>query len=272
MISEALQGKRIFLTGATGFIGRFLVANLLKRKGTIHVLVRKDSQKKFDAIAKKMGWDLKRITVLHGDMAAARCGLTAAQVRTLPPAAVRSAARLRVGFMSNGFGAHPTGLLTAAFFEALRAHDAVDIHLFALTADDGSIIRRRLQASAHALHDVGDRPHAEIAGRIMHPETVALLQSLPQSQFESAFLDAWTQREAHVKAVGGGLFRTRDELPFDVQLASDATVHRVRSRGDGTEWSIARFLPYPGTRAAVAAPGSLRGVRIMDWNDVVHDT
>src|SRR3546814_3672020 len=72
-----------FVTGATGFIGRFLVANLLKRKGTIHVLVRKDSQKKFDAIAKKMGWDPKRITVLHGDMAAARCGLTAAQVRAL---------------------------------------------------------------------------------------------------------------------------------------------------------------------------------------------
>src|SRR3546814_18359565 len=72
-----------FVTGATGFIGRFLVANLLKRKGTIHVLVRKDSQKKFDAIAKKMDWDMKRITVLHGDMAAARCGLTAAQVRAL---------------------------------------------------------------------------------------------------------------------------------------------------------------------------------------------
>src|SRR3546814_8810768 len=72
-----------FVTGATGFIGRFLVANLLRRKGTIHVLVRKDSQKKFDAIEKKMGWDPKRITVLHGDMAAARCGLTAAQVRGL---------------------------------------------------------------------------------------------------------------------------------------------------------------------------------------------
>src|SRR3546814_4094089 len=35
-----------FVTGATGFIGRFLVANLLRRKGTIHVLVRKDSQKR----------------------------------------------------------------------------------------------------------------------------------------------------------------------------------------------------------------------------------
>src|SRR3546814_3162484 len=30
-----------------------------------------------------MDWDMKRITVLHGDMAAARCGLTAAQVRAL---------------------------------------------------------------------------------------------------------------------------------------------------------------------------------------------
>ena len=36
-----------FVTGATGFLGRYLVGNLLKRKGPIHVLVRKDSQKKF---------------------------------------------------------------------------------------------------------------------------------------------------------------------------------------------------------------------------------
>ena len=28
-----------FVTGATGFIGRFLVSNLLKRRGTVHVLV-----------------------------------------------------------------------------------------------------------------------------------------------------------------------------------------------------------------------------------------
>ena len=40
-----------FVTGATGFLGRHLVGNLLKRKGPVHVLVRKDSRKKFDAIA-----------------------------------------------------------------------------------------------------------------------------------------------------------------------------------------------------------------------------
>ena len=54
-----------FVTGGTGFLGRFLIGNLLKRKGTIHVLVRKDSLKKFDALAKKQGWDPKRVVVLE---------------------------------------------------------------------------------------------------------------------------------------------------------------------------------------------------------------
>jgi len=72
-----------FVTGATGFIGRYLVSNLLKRKGSIHLLVRKDSQKKLEAVAKKMGWDMKRIVVVHGDMTAAKCGVTAAQARAL---------------------------------------------------------------------------------------------------------------------------------------------------------------------------------------------
>jgi thioester reductase-like protein len=50
-----------FVTGATGFIGRHLVANLLKRKGTVYVLVRKDSQKKLEAIGERMGWDMARV-------------------------------------------------------------------------------------------------------------------------------------------------------------------------------------------------------------------
>ncbi|TYT23839.1 SDR family oxidoreductase [Luteimonas viscosa] len=72
-----------FVTGATGFIGRYLVGNLLRRKGTIHVLVREGSQKKFEAIAKRMGWDRKRVLPVAGDMTAANCGLSAAQVRAL---------------------------------------------------------------------------------------------------------------------------------------------------------------------------------------------
>ena len=73
---------------------------------------------------------------------------------------------IRVGFLSNGFGAHPTGLLTVALFEALRSQPAMETHLFALNRNDGSPIRQRLQAAAHALHDVALRPHEQVAASI----------------------------------------------------------------------------------------------------------
>ncbi|KGM54347.1 short-chain dehydrogenase [Lysobacter daejeonensis GH1-9] len=73
-----------FVTGATGFIGRFLVTNLLlKRKGPVHVLVRKDSVKKLEAIGQKMGWDMKRVVVVEGDMTRANCGVAPAKVKAL---------------------------------------------------------------------------------------------------------------------------------------------------------------------------------------------
>jgi predicted O-linked N-acetylglucosamine transferase (SPINDLY family) len=60
--------------------------------------------------------------------------------------------RLRIGFASNGFGNHPTGLLTVSFFETLAARN-VDIYLFATAAADGSPIQQRLQTAGrwHAL-------------------------------------------------------------------------------------------------------------------------
>lgn len=86
-------------------------------------------------------------------------------VRPLPPAPPRSPATtrpLRAGFLSNGFGAHPTGLLTVALFEALAAQRAIEPHLFALNPDDGSPIRRRLHAATR-LHDVAGRSHGGVA-------------------------------------------------------------------------------------------------------------
>ncbi|GHE37834.1 SDR family oxidoreductase [Vulcaniibacterium thermophilum] len=72
-----------FVTGATGFIGRHLVSRLFERKGTVYVLVRKESQKKLDDIARRMGWDTKRVMAVAGDMTRANCGLSAAQMRSL---------------------------------------------------------------------------------------------------------------------------------------------------------------------------------------------
>jgi len=95
-----------------------------------------------------------------------RAAAIAEGVRALPRATVRAHGRLRVGFLSNGFGAHPTGLLTVALFEQLRALGALELHLFALNGDDGSGIRARLRAAADTLHEVAGLPHAAIAAAI----------------------------------------------------------------------------------------------------------
>ncbi|WP_045760408.1 tetratricopeptide repeat protein [Xanthomonas albilineans] len=84
----------------------------------------------------------------------------------LPTTAMRQHGPLRIGFLSNGFGAHPTGLLTVALFEHLRAHADLQIHLFALNGEDRSTIRARLQAAAHTWHSVTAQAHRTIAQRI----------------------------------------------------------------------------------------------------------
>ncbi len=72
-----------FVTGATGFIGRHLVSNLLKRKGTVYVLVRRSSQKKLTALIDQQGWDKKRIVPVVGDLAKPNLGVNAEKAAEL---------------------------------------------------------------------------------------------------------------------------------------------------------------------------------------------
>src|SRR6478736_6367656 len=72
-----------FVTGATGFIGRFLVERLLERKGTIYVLVRKGSLKKLDELRARWGADEKRVVGVVGDLAKPKLGLSAADIASL---------------------------------------------------------------------------------------------------------------------------------------------------------------------------------------------
>ncbi|MER3546772.1 MAG: UDP-N-acetylglucosamine-peptide N-acetylglucosaminyltransferase [Rhodanobacteraceae bacterium] len=71
----------------------------------------------------------------------------------LPPPLAKPEVSLRVGFVSAGFHAHPTALLVAQVFEELAKLD-LQLHLFATSPEDGSAIRQRLRAAAHAFHDV----------------------------------------------------------------------------------------------------------------------
>ena len=65
------KGKAMnyFVTGATGFIGRFLVGRLLKRDDTrVFALVRCGSEYKLDALRNRLGVDADRLVAIHGDI------------------------------------------------------------------------------------------------------------------------------------------------------------------------------------------------------------
>ena len=72
-----------FLTGGTGFIGRFLVDKLLARGGTVYVLVREQSQGKLDVLRERWGADEKRVKAVVGDLTSPNLGIDAKTMKSL---------------------------------------------------------------------------------------------------------------------------------------------------------------------------------------------
>jgi NAD(P)-dependent dehydrogenase (short-subunit alcohol dehydrogenase family) len=63
-----------FVTGATGFIGRNLVEQLLEREGTIHVLVREGSRGRLEELRSRWGAEEGRIVPVIGDLSQEKLG------------------------------------------------------------------------------------------------------------------------------------------------------------------------------------------------------
>lgn len=72
-----------FLTGGTGFIGRFLIEKLIARGGTVHLLVREQSQFKLDAIRERYGVDDTRVKAVIGDLTSNNLGIDNSTLKEL---------------------------------------------------------------------------------------------------------------------------------------------------------------------------------------------
>ena len=75
------------------------------------------------------------------------------EARLAPRPHARRSGPLRVGFVSAGFGEHPTALLIAELIERLRG-TRVQTFGYPTTRDDGGPLRRRLAAAFHEFHDL----------------------------------------------------------------------------------------------------------------------
>ncbi|GAB4188079.1 MAG: SDR family oxidoreductase [Wenzhouxiangellaceae bacterium] len=67
-----------FVTGSTGFIGRNLIDQLVKREGTIYVLVRASSHDKLEQLKERWPGHEERIVAIEGDLAEPMLGISEA--------------------------------------------------------------------------------------------------------------------------------------------------------------------------------------------------
>jgi predicted O-linked N-acetylglucosamine transferase (SPINDLY family) len=159
--------------------------------------------------------------------------------------------RLRVGFVSNGFGHHPTGLLIVAMFAALCEH--VDLVLFATTPDDGSAIRRRLVAAAHEWHDVADLAPLALATRI---DECALSIVVDLSDGSHGVAEALALRPAPVRVAWLVYPGTTGAPWIDVAIADHVVLpDALRPHfSEAIAWLPRAYQPNDPTRAIVEPP------------------
>lgn len=77
------SGMDYFVTGGTGFLGGHLIPLLLKRKGKVHVLLRKGSEAKLERLRKKLGTDKEHLIAVRGDLTKSKLGLSPAAIAKL---------------------------------------------------------------------------------------------------------------------------------------------------------------------------------------------
>ncbi len=110
------------------------------------------------------------------------------------------------------------------------------------------------------------RDYEQMARRFFSAAEVLELRAVPAEQREAAFLNAWTRKEAYIKARGLGLSLPLEQ--FDVSLTPGMPARLLANREKGQEqavWSLRELAPGPGFVAALALQGELSTLCCWQW-------
>lgn len=109
------------------------------------------------------------------------------------------------------------------------------------------------------------RATVDIAQRFFAPEEVAVFEALPEDQWAEAFFNAWTRKEAYMKADGRGLTLGLDN--FCVTLAPGEPAALLSTRWDPADagrWSLQALQPAHDYTGALVVEGEGWRLRCLD--------
>lgn len=101
-----------------------------------------------------------------------------------------------------------------------------------------------------------------MAERFFSPAEVNDLLSLPSSDQLSGFYNAWTRKEAFIKAVGKGLSYPLDKFQVSLCPGQDARLIKIES-GVAEDWFMANLDTPEGYKGAVVAAKPISAVELF---------
>jgi 4'-phosphopantetheinyl transferase len=113
------------------------------------------------------------------------------------------------------------------------------------------------------------RPDVEclaIATRFFGAGEIAALAALGADDRVAGFFNAWTRKEAVVKAIGGGLSIPLDSFEVSLRPREPASILRWDiPGGEAHRWRLHHLEPATGYLGALAVDDATRGCRFFDW-------
>ncbi|HEY9610801.1 4'-phosphopantetheinyl transferase family protein [Allocoleopsis sp.] len=105
----------------------------------------------------------------------------------------------------------------------------------------------------------------ELAKRFFCPREFAVISSLPEEQKQEVFFQAWTCKEAYLKAIGDGL-PGLDGVEVSLTPGEPATLLSIQGDQEAaSHWSVYQLTPSPGYMAALAVEGQGWNIEYLNF-------
>ncbi|HEY9750259.1 MAG TPA: 4'-phosphopantetheinyl transferase superfamily protein [Allocoleopsis sp.] len=111
-----------------------------------------------------------------------------------------------------------------------------------------------------------DFPFEQVAKSVFSVPEQAILRSLPEALKPEAFFNAWTRKEAYIKALGKGLSIPLDQFDVAFVPGEPAVLRDVRGTWEnGHNWTLQHLTPAPNYAGAIAVSGSGWQLKCWRW-------